>query len=226
MKKSNLIKMMVALSITLSTLGGNLAFAKTVKGYTAINDNNLAKQFAPSFIIDKAEYEKPIALYYRMSKDAKGNTYIAYHPTWEKEVNNAEGLLPYINRVIYTGGLSLQRYIFGKGDIESIEVVLNSDKKISKLSFETAENYSDNAATVTHKKVTLTENLNTPLVFHVMSWNHLFTQETNNRNSEVVKLNPEYFSKKLWDEYEMIKDKKDIFKKNRAHFDYEEDWVN
>ncbi|HOJ29341.1 MAG TPA: hypothetical protein PL059_09735 [Spirochaetota bacterium] len=79
-----------------------------IPGFTPIKNDILADKYCP-YIISNSEYEFPYAVYYRASVDDKGNTYIAYHYFWEREVNNTKGFVPWLSRNIYTGGLKLQK---------------------------------------------------------------------------------------------------------------------
>lgn len=195
-----------------------------VEGYTPIKNDPLAREFAPS-IIAQAEEDEPIGLYYRAAKDEFGNTYIAYHFLWEKEVNNNKGIKPFLNRILYTGGLKLQSKIFGKGDIEVIEVKLNANDEIVQVTYEIPEDYDENDFSVKHETIVKNDNISYPLKFKVASWNHLFeyVDGKNEISSDYkeYKLVPNYFADELWNEYEMVKEKEKISKKSRAHFEYE-----
>ncbi|MBK6607543.1 MAG: hypothetical protein IPG24_19185 [Leptospiraceae bacterium] len=98
--------------------------ADTVPGFTPIKDNELANRYAPLLAIG-SEHGDPFAIYYRASKDLEGNTHITYHYFWEKEENTHSGTGPFFNRNIYTGGIKLQKSMFGKGDIEMVSFMID-----------------------------------------------------------------------------------------------------
>lgn len=181
-------------------------------GFTPIRDDALAQRYAPS-IAAGSEYGDPAALYYRAAVNGD-KTFITYHYVWEKEENTHSGFLPFLNRTIYTGGLRLQRIMFGPADIEKVSIVLNAGK-VESASFETAENYNPAAFGVAHKPVSLLE---MPPAFRVMSWNHLFEPAS---AGPAVPLKAEYFTEDKWQHYEMVKLKERFFSRSRAHEPYE-----
>jgi len=76
-----------------------------------------------------AAYGAPIAVKYRAARRSDGIVFIGYHFIWEREENPAPGLGPALSRALYTGGLSLQRLMFGKGDVELVIVELEADDR-------------------------------------------------------------------------------------------------
>jgi hypothetical protein len=192
--------------------------------FTPVIDSSLSKKYAPVFISNK-DNGLPYKLYYRAATDKNGNTYIAYHPVWNNELNKSSGFMPFLNRTLYTGGLKLQKLMFGKEDIESVMYKIDSTGKIVEIDYETAAGYDPKGFSVSHKNVKVTEPLDTPGYFKVISWNHLFEYqksfEDKNDGYQAVTLAPEYFTQKDWEAYEIFKEKETILKKNRAHFIFE-----
>ena len=226
-------------------------FESDIVGFEPIKSDELALKFAPVLLADMA-YGAPTELLYRASVDEAGNTYIAYHVVWAGESNPNEGVLPFLNRLIYTGGLKLQKTMFGKGDVEVIEMMLSPEEELIRVQYETAENYDSKAFSVSHAPVILEgeplKQLLTQtqgkLIFRVISWNHLFDVERSKvesapvesapENNSVVstsvyqlfELNPSYFTESKWQAFEMFKATNTRLKKNRAHFEYEREFVH
>ncbi|MCB1169378.1 MAG: hypothetical protein KDK25_03540, partial [Leptospiraceae bacterium] len=125
-----------------------------------LRDDSLALRFAP--IIVAGKQDAPTEMLYRLSQDASGNIHIAYFIVWESEINPAEGWGPFFSRWLYTGGLSLQKILFGPGDVEVIVMELapsgsaeGQGYALRGLSFETAINYDPRAFGVQHHTVRL-----------------------------------------------------------------------
>lgn len=181
-------------------------------GFTPVRDDVSAQRYAPS-ILSGSEYGDPVALYYRAAENGD-RLYITYHYVWEKEENPHPGFLPFLNRTLYTGGLRLQKIMFGPADIEKVSVVVRSGV-IESVSFETAGDYNPSAFSVKHKPQSLTQ---LPAALRVMSWNHLFEPAA---SGPAVSLKPEYFSREQWEKYEMVKLKETVLSRSRAHEPYE-----
>ncbi len=181
-------------------------------GFTPVRDDAAALRYAPS-IVSGSEYGDPVALYYRAAVNG-GKLHITYHYVWEKEENPHPGFLPLLNRIIYTGGLRLQKTMFGPADIEKVSVVVSAGNVESVL-FETAGEYNPSAFGVKHSPVSLGQ---LPGAFRVMSWNHLFEAAA---GGPVVLLKPEYFTQEKWQHYEMVKLKESFLSRSRAHEAYE-----
>lgn len=146
-------------------------------GYTPIRDDALAARYQPLFDCP-AQFGPILAVYYRAAKDESGIIHIAYHPLWAKEENNAPGLGAFLSRYLYTGGLSLQRLMFGPGDIEAIGLAIDPKaSSIVQIDYETAAHYDPSSFSVTHKAISQKGNFAPPLRFAVVSWNHLFALE-------------------------------------------------
>jgi hypothetical protein len=193
--------------------------------FTAVKDSIIAKKYAP-IIISNITYGYPEKMYYRISRDREGLTRIAYHPVWKQEVNSGQGIKPFLSRILYTGGLHIQKFMYGKGDIEVIGLTLSSNGTMTGIDYETAENYSNNDFFVKHKKISKKGIFQNPYKFRVISWNHLFDYIENKsyilKNDEkLITLEPVYFSKTIWEEYQMEKKIETRLKKNRAHFLFE-----
>ncbi len=198
---------------------------ETIPGFTPARDDDAARRFAPS-LISNDDFGFPHACLYRAARDGKGNLHLAYHPVWEYERNNAGGLMPFLSRILYTGGLSIQRFMFGKGDVEVISAIISSQGKIISIEFERPKDYNPATFTVAHQTVRLQETFNQMPVFRVSSWNHLFEIEQGDgnaakENEKLWRCNPEYFTEDLWNQYTMVRLKETRLRKSRAHLPWE-----
>jgi hypothetical protein len=193
-------------------------------GYEPIRDDMLASQYLPIFDCPP-EFGPILAVYYRAAKDESGLLHIAYHPVWARERNDTKAWGPFLSRWLYTGGLSLQRAMFGIGDIESIGMTINPENgEITKIEYETAANYSPSDFSVKHLTVDKKGPFESPLCFKVMSWNHLFSLEEAPRSSSGKRNNAaplSYFTSELWAKYSMWKNPETLLRKDRAHFVWE-----
>ena len=219
------------------------------EGYSAFRDDALARRYCPVFE-SPSSFGPIVALYYRAARDGEGKIHIAYHPVWERESNSGAGMGPLFSRTVYTGGLSLQRAMFGKGDVESIGVTIDADGKVVVLEYETAKDYDPEAFSVKHLPVKEEGKIDLPLRFRVVSWNHLFAWDGNEASAMTSALmaRPDagrglgtedvftaegfglpgtrsvpfgYFTEKLWSDYAMWKNPETILRKNRSHFLWE-----
>lgn len=204
----------------------------SVNGYEPIKNDVLANEFKP-VIISNNEFSIPYKILYRSAIDDENNTYIAYHIFWDREINLTNGIMPFLSRNIYTGGLKIQKLMYGKEDVEVIEIKLNPDKEVIRVQYETAENYNPNNFGVEHKNVVVEEtDLETyeNRVFEVISWNHLFDlkkiHDLEMNDKETVDIEVEYFNNEEWEEYEMSKKITTILKKDRAHYGYEREFID
>ena len=200
--------------------------ADTVPSFTPVKDDEFAKRYAPLLEIG-SEHGDPFAIYYRASKDPEGNTHITYHFFWEKEENTGSGTGPFFSRNIYTGGLKLQKSMFGKGDIELVSFLIDKTGKIQQVEYETAENYDPNKFGVKHKHIERKGFHKEPVLFKVISWNHLFDYVGDNTDSTkpAIRLTPQYFNQSLWEEYGMVKEKESFLSRSRAHKLYEKEFI-
>ena len=193
-------------------------------GYTPLRDDELAARYLPVF--DCPDKFGPIlAVYYRAAVDGAGLLHVAYHPVWAGERNEEKAWGPFLSRWLYTGGLSLQRAMFGKGDVESVGLVISPvDGSVTQVDYETAADYDPASFGVKHAAVSEKGPFSLPLRFEVVSWNHLFSLGKESRAS------PEgrdagaplyYFTPELWANYAMWKNPETILRKDRAHFVWE-----
>jgi hypothetical protein len=211
-------------------------------GYTPLRDDDLAARYRPVFDCP-AEFGPIIALYYRAARDDSGVIHIAYHPLWAGERNDAKAFGPFLSRLLYTGGLSLQRLMYGPGDIETIGLAIDpASGKIVEVDYETAADYDPSSFSVKHQDVSLKGSFDPPLRFQVASWNHLFALEENTAASaEAASGNAvtsgaapraeaaltaaaaplSYFTPELWAKYAIWKNPETILRKDRAHFPWE-----
>lgn len=143
--------------------------------------------------------------------------------------------MPVLSRNIYTGGLKIQRFMYGKEDVEVVEVKLNPKKELVRIQYETAENYNPKSFGVEHKNVTL-EGVDLEaykigdLAFRVMSWNHLFElkkiDDLDINEKEIVDIELNYFKNEEWEEYKISKKINTLLKKDRAHYEYEREFID
>lgn len=200
--------------------------------FAPLKDDALAARYAP-VLVPSPDYGDPVALFYRASKDAQGNTYLTYHFLWEYERNDAGGCMPMLSRNIYTGGLGLQRTMFGPGDLELVSMQIDPAGRVYAVHYETAENYDASNFGVKHKRISrlaVGGEISGPYLFEVISWNHLFAAREMESLSEaeranLVRLTPQYFREELWRKYEMYKPEESFFSRNRAHEEYEREAV-
>lgn len=200
-------------------------------GYVPLRDDALAARYCP--LIEGPEaYGAILAVYYRAARDEAGRIHLAYHPAWAREVNREPGWGPFLSRSLYTGGLSLQRAMFGRGDIETVGLTLDPEGRIIELEYERAKDYDPKAFSVSHEKVLEKGPFELPLSFRVMSWNHLFSREGLAQGMTVwaagdmgpsgaVRVDLAYFSPALWASYGMWKNPETLLRKDRAHFAWE-----
>ncbi len=195
-------------------------------GYTPIRDDALAQRYLPVFDCPEA-FGSIDAIYYRAAEDESGVLHLAYHPVWARERNDTKAFLPFLSRWLYTGGLSLQRAMYGKGDVESVGFSVDPGTgKILDVEYETAAGYSPTDFSVTHEKVLVQGPFSLPLSFRVVSWNHLFaldesTPPGNSPQQGTDKPSLSYFSPDLWNDYAMWKNPETFLRKDRAHFIWE-----
>ena len=205
-------------------------------GYTPIHDDALAAAWLPAFECPP-EFGPIVAIYYRASRDTSGLLHIAYHPVWTREWNDAKAWAPALSRILYTGGLSLQRAMYGKGDVESVGLTIDAAKReILEVDFETAADYNPAKFGVKHLKVVRKGPFAQPLRFKVMSWNHLFALEEGAESPSATQAAAapgpaaagpalSYFTDRLWNDYAMWKNPETLLRKDRAHFVWERDSV-
>lgn len=196
-----------------------------VGDYTPLRDDDAARRFAPA-LSSNDDFGFPVKCYYRAARDRDGNLHLAYHPVWTHERNNSGGFMPFLSRILYTGGLSIQRFMFGRGDVEVLSMTINPAGKIIGIEYERPKNYNPATFTVAHETVRLRKEFIHPPVFAVVSWNHLFEidrENTASQNSEkkLWRCNPEYFTDELWNEYTMVRLKETRLRKSRAHLPWE-----
>lgn len=199
-------------------------------GYLPFRDDALAARYRPVFDCPEA-YGPILAVYYRAAREAgaarsagDGLIHIAYHPVWARERNGAPGLKPFLSRALYTGGLSLQRAMFGKGDVESVALTIDpASGSVLEIRYETARAYSPSDFSVSHEMVVESHPPAGRPLFSVVSWNHLFRLEgaAGEARAEAERAPLGYFSERLWRGYEMWKNPETLLRKNRAHFVWE-----
>ncbi len=199
------------------------------KGLANFRDDDLAQRYALVIVQDDSIPAKPERLLYRMARGKHENDgeilKIAYHVVWPFEKDSRKGFYSWWTRVTYTGGLKLQKIIYGPGDVEGIELTVDAESgKIIKVVYETAD--WDEKGRVIHVPMEET-GAEIPsdhqLVFRVVSWNHMFDliSESEVKEEPRYELVPEYFSEELWHYYSMTKKKQTPLKRDRAHFEWE-----
>ncbi|MCS6985527.1 MAG: hypothetical protein NZM25_10445 [Leptospiraceae bacterium] len=177
-----------------------------------VRDDSFAQKFCPQ-IKAHPQYGSPYRMLYRLGIDNSGGFYLACHPVYEKEENPHEGFLPLLSRLVYTGGLSLQKIIFGPEDVELIEVRINQKGEIYHIGYEDAENYNPTSFSVKHRPLTLLGG-KPPLCFGIRSWNHMvYPLPAKDCRDNTIKV--EYFSEGLWKKYRMFKEREGFLRKSR-----------
>ena len=216
------IVLVLAVAIAVLSLRPTRHNAATAPGFEPLRDDALAARFAP--VVVSGAFERPVRLLYRAARDAAGRIRIVYHFVWEYERNSGPGFGPFMSRWIYTGGLGLQGIMFGKGDIETVSLVIGRGGAVEELAYETAENYDPRDFGVRHRTVRVRAPEALPGALRVMSWNHLFeplVTESEGASGSRAKLRCEYFTEALWKEYTMFKPVETFFRRSRAHEPFE-----
>jgi hypothetical protein len=183
----------------------------------------LAEKYCPVIVQGKGIEPPPSHIYYRMGQD-DGRILIAYHVAWPFEKDETKGVAAAWNKMFYTGGLKLQRKIFGPEDIEVIEFVI--DKKsgqVIRLRYETAT-VSKEGDQVKQNHLNKEETrANPPVYLETITWNHMFGASGPDQvaGKQVYKLKPEYFTQDRWDYYQMSKKRQSLLSQDRAYYDWE-----
>lgn len=184
------------------------------EGWTPLRDDALARAHLPGLRV-QSEYGAPVAVFYRAARTPDGSTFLAYHFVWEREENPAPGLGAAVSRAIYTGGLSLQRLMFGKGDVELLVIELEPDGTARACSYEEAQGYDPASFSVTHAPARRALALGERALLEVMSWNHLFRALPAGAS---VDADPplSYFEEEAWQAYGMHKARPTFLRRDRA----------
>jgi hypothetical protein len=187
------------------------------EGWKALRDDALAAKFAPPISCPE-RFGAIERVLYRAARGPDGSIRIAYHYVWDHEENPAGTFGAFLSRMLYTGGLSLQRLMFGPGDVEAIGVELSPSLEPVSISYEEAEGYDEAAMTVRHRKVIDAPWPESGASFEVASWNHLFSLSEGIVSEAPA---PEYFDAGEWARYGMTKAPPTFVFRHRAHFDWE-----
>ena len=188
-----------------------------------LQDDTLARKYCPVIVQDKDIEPEVSHIYYRMGED-ESRILIAYHVTWPYEKDESKGIAGAWDKLFYTGGLKLQKKIFGPEDNEVIELAI--DKKtgnIIRLRYESAQ------VSKTEKKVkqnhmgTEETSAELPLYFETITWNHMFAHIKPDQVSgkQVYKIAPEYFTQERWGYYQMSKKHQTLLSQDRAYYNWE-----
>ncbi len=182
-------------------------------GWTPIRDDARAASLLPG--LRSAAEEAPLAAKYRAARGPDGRLYFGYHFIWAREENPARGFGPALSRALYTGGLSLQRLMFGKGDVELVVVEADAEGRALAFSFEEAKDYDPASFSVTHSPARALVEGGGRALLEVMSWNHLFRALP---QGSAVDADPPlgYFDEAAWREYSMSKERPSFLRRNRA----------
>lgn len=196
--------------------------------FKMFRDDALAALYAPLIVQPDSIPAEPEMILYRMARSNDGGKIVmAFHVVWPFEKDNRKGFYPWWTRVTYTGGLKLQKVIYGPGDVEAVEIVLDrKSNKIINVRYETAD--WDQKGGVIHVHVEKNgcelPSQSNRLVFRVVSWNHMFDliEESDIKSGEkLFDLPVGYFSHEDWNYYGMTKKKQTWLKRDRAHFEWE-----
>jgi hypothetical protein len=188
-------------------------------GFTPMRDDALAIRYAP-VVKGHALYGAPLGLLYRMARSEDGDIHIAYHPFYGHEENPHSGFGAFLSRILYTGGLNLKNILFGPGDVELIEVVLNKRGQPRLVAYEDAGDYRPQNFGVRHVQKSVKDPL-PPFCFETVSWNHMFALAGWQSCAGVNPLKPVYFGDDEWEKYRMVKKTEAILRRNRMHRPYE-----
>jgi hypothetical protein len=188
---------------------------------TPIKNDDIAAKYAPT-IIAGSRHGDPTKLLYRASTDKEGNTYIAYHFVWDKQIHDGKGFMPFLCRQIYSNPKRLHGLVFGPSDVEMVVLKINKDGVPQTVGYSTAEKYNPNAMKVEHKHVEEALNGKSTGRMEIVSWNHLLKiNDEASPNARTVNLKAEYFTEELWKHYRMVKDKTLFFRRDRDHMQFE-----
>jgi len=184
--------------------------------FQLLQEDEIAQRFSPIIVQEKGIEPEPSAIYYRMAYQAE-KIFIAYHIVWAYEKGEGKGLEKLWNKLFYTGGLKLQKVIFGPGDVETIELVVDKESgEIIRLRYEQAGHQG------VEKTAEDLKGIEKPYL-EVTTWNHMFELVSPEESSgkRVYSLKPEYFTEELWSYYKITKKHKHLFSQPRAHFSWE-----
>ena len=190
---------------------------------THFQDQALAEKFCPIIVQGDNIKPDPWQIYYRMAQD-DSRIFIAYHVAWAYEKDETTGLLAAVNKVFYTGGLKLQKKIFGPEDIEVIEFVIDKKSgKIARIRYESATVEKVGEKVKQNHQGKEVKNAEPPTYFETITWNHMFNMLSPGQinGKKVFKLKPEYFTQERWDYYKMSKKHKNLLSQDRAHYNWE-----
>lgn len=211
---AGLVAALALVIIALVALPYGEAKAFPLEGWEPLRDDALARAHLPG-LRSPAAYGSPIAVKYRAARRSDGSVFIGYHFIWEREENPAPGLGPALSRALYTGGLSLQRLMFGKGDVELVVVELEADGRARAFSYEEAAGYDPSSFAVTHAPARRELAPGDRALLTVMSWNHLFRALP---TGSAVDADPplSYFEEEAWRAYGMHKARPSFLRRDRA----------
>ena len=184
--------------------------------FQMVKDDELAQRYCPVIVQGEGIEPEPSAIYYRMASQGE-RIFIAYHIVWAYEKGEGKGFEKLWNKLFYTGGLKLQKVIFGPGDVEAIEIVIDREKRdMLRLRYERAGHQG------VEKTAEELRGIEKPYL-EVTTWNHMFElispEETSGKR--VYSLKPEYFTEELWRYYKITKKHKHLLSQPRAHFSWE-----
>lgn len=187
----------------------------------------LVDRFAPLLVQEPSIPADPEKVLFRASTDDDcRRLYIAYHVVWPFERDPRPGLWPALTRTFYTDVFKLQRLMYGKGDVEVIEITVDlATEQPVRIKYETAD--YDKKGNVIHRDVTVAKDgipSIRPLAFEAVSWNHMFEllEEPPGPDRRVFRLSPQPFSDELWKSYRMTKKHRVWPLKDRAHPPWED----
>lgn len=186
-------------------------------------DQALAEKYCPVIVQGEGIEPEPSHIYYRMARD-ESRIFIACHVAWPYEKDESRGLAAAWNKLFYTGGLKLQRKIFGPEDIEVVELVVDRPSgKIIRIRYESAELAPAGGKVKQNHVGREADGAEPPVYFETISWNHMFALvgEEELAGKKLYRLAPEYFSQERWDYYRMSKKRQSLLSQDRAYFSWE-----
>jgi len=186
-------------------------------------DQALAEKYCPVIVQADRIKPEPSHIYYRMARD-ESRIFIAYHVAWPYEKDETRGWVAAWNKMFYTGGLKLQKKIFGPEDIEVVELVVDRQTgKITRIRYESAELAQKGKKVKQNHIGKEADGAEPPVYFETITWNHMFTLTSKDHldGKKLFRLAPEYFTAEQWDYYKMSKKHQTLLSQDRAYFNWE-----
>ena len=206
---------LLIIGLALSFISG-FRWSKEPGEFQPVQEDEIAERYCPIIVQAQGIEPEPGAIYYRMAYQDK-RIFIAYHIVWAYEKGEGKGLEKLWNKLFYTGGLKLQKVIFGPSDVEAIELVVDKESgEIIRLRYEQEGHQG------IERSGQELAGLEKPY-FEVTTWNHMFEliSKAQISGKKVYNLKPEYLTEELWRYYKITKKHNHLLSQPRAHFSWE-----